>query len=479
MGVSFILAMFTSASTLRLAILGIAVGSLALLNTWDLPTYLIVAAAAIAFAEFLSHGGLGFMALMRAGVKTALVVVVGFVVFLPYHIAGETFYNSVESTTNTTVLWQFLAISGLFVFIIGAFAVDELTEGARGQFVALRRKFGRLYDVLDGEDDAPVSVGWLVAVILGALLLGLALTAAFTGVVGSTVPFVFALALLLAAVGVGVLLRDRPDGAQLGFVLMLALVSLSLVVGLDFLRVEGDIDRLNSIFKFYLQVWVMLGIASAYLLWRLFRTQRSFLARMPSVRQAWKVALAVLVLSAAIYPVLGTQDRLRDRFAGYVTPLTLNGVAFMEGTAYREHSGEVIDLAADYEGIRWLQENVEGSPVVLEAVTPSYRWGGRVAMYTGLPSVIGWQWHQEQQRAGYAYEVGERIHDVQTIYSTLDVGTALELMREYGVKYVYLGHLERIYFPEGMFKFEDGLGGALEKVFDNGETAIYRVVDEG
>ena len=462
---------------MRLAILGITVGSLALLNTWDLPTYLIVAAAAIAFAEFLAHGGLGFMVLLRAGVKTAFMVVVGLVAFLPYHLAGETFYNSVESTTNTTVLWQFLAISGLFVFIIGTFAVDELANGARWQFAALRRKFGSLCDLLDGDEGKTVSVGWLVAVITGALLVGLALTAAFTGVVGSTVPFVFALALLLAAVGVGVLLRDRPDGAQLGFVLMLSLVSLSLAVGLDFLRVEGDIDRLNSIFKFYLQVWVMLGIASAYLLWRLFYMQRSFLARMASVRQTWKVALAVLMLSAAVYPALGTQDRLRDRFAGYVTPLTLNGVAFMEGTAYRDHSGEVIDLAADYEGIEWLQQNVEGSPVVLEAVTPSYRWGGRVSMYTGLPSVIGWQWHQEQQRAGYAYVVGERTRDVQTIYSTLDVQTALELIREYGVRYVYLGHLERIYFPEGMFKFEDGLGGAMEKVFDNGETAIYRVDD--
>ena len=464
---------------LRLAILGVAVGSLALLNTWDLPTYVIVAAAAIAFAEFLAHGGLGAMVLIRAGVKTAFMVAVGLVAFLPYHIAGETFYNSVESTTNTTVLWQFLAISGLFVFIIGTFAVDELANGARGQFAALRRRFGRLYDVLDGGEGDAVSVGWLVAVIAGALLLGFALTAWFTGVVGSTVPFVFTLAVLLAAVGVGVLLRDRPDGAQLGFVLMLALVSLSLVVGLDFLRVEGDIDRLNSIFKFYLQVWVMLGIASAYLLWRLFRTQRSFLPRVAYIRQGWKVALVVLVLSAAIYPVLGTQDRLRDRFGGYVTPLTLNGVAFMEGVAFREHSGDLIYLAADYEGIRWLQQNVVGSPVVLEAVTPSYRWGGRVSMYTGLPSVIGWQWHQEQQRWGYAYEVGWRTRDVQTIYSTDDTELALEVMRKYGVRYVYLGHLERIYFPEGMEKFEDGLGGALEKVFDNGETAIYKVRDGG
>ena len=467
----------TGWGTLRLAILGVAVGSLAPLNTWDLPTYLIVAAASITFAEFLAHGGLGVMVLIRAGVKTVFMVVVAVIAFLPYHIAGETFYNSVESTTNTTVLWQFLAISGLFVFIIGTFAVDELADGARGQFAALRRRFGRLYDLLDGgEGDAP-SVGWLVAVIAGALLLGFALTAAFTGVVGSTVPFVFALAALLASVGVGVLLRDRPDGAQLGFVLMLAMVSLSLVAGLDFLRVEGDIDRLNSIFKFYLQVWVMLGIASAYLLWRLFRTHRSFLPRVAYIRQGWRVALVALVLCAAIYPVLGTQDRLRDRFGGYITPLTLNGVAFMEGVAFREHSGDLIYLAADYEGIRWLQQNVAGSPVVLEAVTPSYRWGGRVSMYTGLPSVIGWQWHQEQQRAGYAYEVGRRTRDVQTFYSTLDDKVALDLIRKYGVRYVYLGHLERIYFPEGMFKFEDGLGGALEKVFDNGETAIYRVRD--
>lgn len=471
-----------NSETLRLAILGVAVGALALLNTWDLPTYLIVAAAAILFAEFLAHGGMGLMTLMRAGVKTAFMATVGFAAFLPYHLAGETFYNSVVSTTNTTTLWQFLAISGLFVFIIGTFAVDELANGVRRHGIALWRRFGRVQSILDGEEgdgeeDAPVSVEWLVAVIIGALLLGVALTAAFTGVVGSTVPFVFALALLLAVVGIGILLRDRPDDAQLGFALILALASLSLVVGLDFLRVEGDIDRLNSIFKFYLQVWVMLGIASAYLLWRIFRTQRSFLPRIAPVRRAWLFALIALLFGAAIYPVLGTQDRLRDRFDGYVTPLTLNGVAFVEGVAYREHSGDAIDLAADYEGIRWLQLNVEGSPVVLEAVTPSYRWGGRVSMYTGLPSVIGWQWHQEQQRGEYGYEVGRRISDVESIYLTKDADEALDLLGQYGVEYVYLGHLERIYFPDGMDKFEDGMGGAMEKVFDNGNTAIYRVRD--
>ena len=333
--------------------------------------------------------------------------------------------------------------------------------------------------MLDGEDDAPVSVGWLVGVIVGALLVGLALTAWFTGVVGSTVPFVFALALLLAAVGIGVLLRDRPDGAQLGFALTLALVSLSLVIGLDFLRVEGDIDRLNSIFKFYLQVWVMLGIASAYLLWRLFYTQRSFLAA-HAVREAG-VEGGTCLAGAERGGVPGAGDA--GQAAGQVRGVCDAADAERRGVHGRDGVqgtfGGCDRPCRGLRGHRWLQQNVEGSPVVLEAVTPSYRWGGRVAMYTGLPSIIGWQWHQEQQRAGYAYEVGERTRDVQTIYSTLDVQTALELMREYGVEYVYLGHLERIYFPEGMFKFEDGLGGALERVFDNGETAIYRVSDGG
>ena len=461
----------------RLVFLGIAIGSLAPLNTWDLPTYLIVASAAILFAEFLAHGGLGLVVLVRAGVKSAFVAGVGFAAFLPYHLAGETFYNSLQATTNTTTLWQFLAISGLFVFIVGTFAVDELADGARSRSAALWRKLARLRAVIDGDDGESVSVVWLIGLIAGALLVGLALTAAFTGVAGSAVPFVVALAILVAVASVGVLLRDRPDIAQLGFALILALVSFCLVIGLDFFRVEGDIDRLNSIFKFYLQVWVMLGIASAYLLWRLFRIRRSFLPRIALVRRAWLGALAILIISASIYPVMGTRDRLRDRFEGNVTPLTLDGAAFIEASQYHEQAGNIVDLAADYEGILWLNHNVEGAPVVLEAVTPSYRWGGRVSVYTGLPSVIGWQWHQEQQRLGYRRNVPLRINDVETIYQTQDDQRALALMRKYGVEYIYLGQLERIYFPGGMSKFDDALGGALEKVFDNGKTAIYRLKD--
>jgi uncharacterized membrane protein len=179
-----------------------------------------------------------------------------------------------------------------------------------------------------------------------------------------------------------------------------------------------------------------------------------------------------------VYPALGTKDRLRDRFYDQILPLTLDGVAYAENVIYSDQKGN-IDLAVDFEGIRWLQNNVEGSPIVLEGLTPTYRWGSRVSIYTGLPSVVGWQWHQQQQRGDYAWAVDSRIEDVNKIYSTIDSTMAMRLIRKYNVKYVYVGQVERLYYPSaGLLKFDSSLSDALEEVFQNAEVTIYRVRDE-
>ena len=117
-----------------------------------------------------------------------------------------------------------------------------------------------------------------------------------------------------------------------------------------------------------------------------------------------------------------------------------------------------------------------GSPVVLEGVTPTYRWGSRVSVYTGLPTVIGWQWHQEQQRWAYRWAVGDRILDVERVYTTIDGDEALSLLRTYGVEYVYVGRLEHLYYPgPGLDKFDGAMADDLEEVYRNPEVSIYRV----
>ena len=442
-----------------LSLLGLAVGSLRAINTWDVPVYMLLAAAAVLLAAYFRNGGLSLQVLLESGAKTAVVVAVGFLAFLPYHASTETFFTSVEPTTNQTVLWQFLLIHGLFVFIVASHLLLDL-----------RRYWQPLWQRMWSR--AGTSRARLVPLGIAVLLAAYLAFSFLTGVTGSTIPFALLLLVVAAASGMKRLASRSPDTRQVAFATLLVCAALGVVIGLDIFRVEGDIDRMNSVFKLYLQVWVLLALASAYLAWRILRT--GVVERTMSVpwARAWGWALALLVLAAAVYPVLGTQDRLRTRFE--VLPLTLDGMAYMRAAEYNDPNG-TIDLSADYDAIRWLQANVQGSPVVLEGLTPNYRWGGRISIYTGLPSVVGWRWHQEQQRWGYRRAVGERARDVNRIYATRDPSEALDLMRKYNVEYVYLGRLERLYYPAaGLAKFEQDMAHALEQVYSTDQVSIYR-----
>jgi uncharacterized membrane protein len=70
-------------------------------------------------------------------------------------------------------------------------------------------------------------------------------------------------------------------------------------------------------------------------------------------------------------------------------------MAFMRQAVYPDEHGPM-ELRWDYEAIRWLQAHVVGSPAIGEGVTPFYRRGGRYSVYTGLPAVAGWDWHERQ-----------------------------------------------------------------------------------
>ena len=474
---------WSPAQLCRIAVLGLVVGALRLLNTWDYPTYLLLGMGAIALGEYLAQGGLSLSMLFRTALKSVLVFSVGYVAFLPYHLNYEAFFTGIESTTNNTALLQFLAIHGLFIFIIGSFCIWELRPVAARAWGKARRLTVLSDASGNGSGSVPVverlqfGAGTLLALIVALVLVGYGLTALTSGFNWSTVLVVGILIALTAAVGIRVLGEGGRDAPAPAFVCLMALTALSVVVGLDFIRVEGDIDRMNSVFKFYLQVWVLLALASAYMVWRILNSKISSGARRWTVRYVWAAVLAALLIGSAIYPVFGTQDRLRDRFEGNVTPLTLDGLAFVEGSVYRDLKGR-IDMERDFEGIRWLRDNVQGSPVVLEANTPTYRWGGRVSIHTGLPSVVGWKWHQEQQRWGYRDMVQPRIRDVDRIYSTSDVSQAMSLLDRYGVKYVYLGQVEKLYYPaDGIAKFEAGLAPRLRTVFETEHVTIYEVLN--
>jgi uncharacterized membrane protein len=276
-------------------------------------------------------------------------------------------------------------------------------------------------------------------------------------------------------------------------------MALLLSAGVEIAVLNPDIGRQNTVFKFYLQIWILLALASSFSLWYLaaalaphwdsFRQRLGASLDRPwaSVpRLAFAVASLVLLLAVLVYPIQATRWRVRidDRFPdasrqGEVLVAaggtTNNGLAFMQKAVYPEEKGPV-ELKYDYDAIMWLRNEVVGSPTIMEGNTPLYRWGSRISIYTGLPAVLGWDWHQTQQRGRFAYLVQERLQDVNTFYSTPDPTAAEAILQKYGVSYVIVGQVERLYYPaEGIAKFDSMAGHSLEPVYSNPQTVIYHV----
>jgi uncharacterized membrane protein len=258
------------------------------------------------------------------------------------------------------------------------------------------------------------------------------------------------------------------------FIVFLA-VALTLIV--EIVVLKGDISRMNTTFKFYLQVWMLLGISAAVALgWLADRLQhwRGWGAR------AWKGFMGVLVAASFFYVLTATPNKMSDRWTQPEGP-GLNGNDYMR---VAEYGIPPYKLKWDYGAIQWLQDNVKGTPVVAEAGSgllnvPLYQWGSRVSINTGLPTIIGWDWHQRQQRSIMpGWVVDRRLQDVASLYQTVDKNVAQEVVQRYNVKYIVLGDLERAtYAPEGLAKFDQMVAdGLLRVAYQNEGTTIYEVV---
>ncbi len=459
-----------------IALLALIVGSLRALNSWDYPPFLLLGLTAIAIGERRAEGGLA-RATGRVAAKGALFVGLSFLFFQPFLANYDTPVSGLVSSPETTPLHQYLAHFGLFLFVIGVWLAYQLVRTLRltplGRFAtadaaALRQRYA----------EAPaLSQVWLSAALGWTLLLA---TLAFVLVQRDlpTVAFLAPVLLLVFYLALREFRRPRADGALRLFLLALLALALGLSIGVEVVTINGDIQRMNTVFKFYIHIWLLCALISAFAVWylgtMLLGAPRA--VRTPSLRAARSAAaatLAVLVLGALVYPAFATPPRLRDRFVAL--PRTLDGTAFMAKTVYQDPKGQ-IPLFDDRRGIEWLRENVEGTPAIVEGRTDLYRWGGRFSIYTGLPTVLGWDWHQTQQRGKLAGMVSQRAEQVDAFYKDPNPDQALRFLRRYDVRYVIVGQVERLYYPgAGLQKFQSGLNGALEVAYENPSLTIYRV----
>ncbi len=456
----------------HLLLLALAVGSLRAINTWDYPTQLLVGGGAVFIGEFARSGRVSPLMLLRVATQAAVLFLLTALLFAPFINGYRSFADGVFFSNWQTPIYAYLGIHAIFVFLALTFLVSQ-SRSLLAPFLRYAAGLTGGRGMRGYAEELAADPGRSLRLTFAAgIPLITVITLALSGY--ATAAFIF---VLLVATGMlawqWASSGDETFGAYAAAMLFLALL---IGVMVDLVTIKGDIARMNTVFKFYLQAWILMGIASAYLLWRMDFGRAVFRGRrLP--HGIWLGALAILVVAGSMYTVGGTRDRLRDRFE--VLPMTLNGMAYMESASYSFDRGAAReDLKGEYDAIQWLRSGaVQGSPVVLEGHGELYRsLHTRIAIYTGLPTVIGWDNHQSQQR-GYGPTIQDRLADVQRIYSTTNTGDALRLLRKYEVEYIYVGDIERHYYPErGLDKFRRMVGAELELAYSNPTVEIYRVV---
>ena len=449
-----------------IALGALAAGALWPTNSWDYPIYLLVGIAAIVIGAL--HSGRDSLnarsALQLIGKSLPAIALFGLLTrafYIPYLENYGSAYNTIEPwTTDRTPLDVYLTIYGLFLVPIVSYFIAGVWRNIR---LASDRSIA----------------GW----VTGFLAIALTLILVFMGVKIALIAVPLAALAFLAAIMPG-----TSGQTRILWLLMSGAFMLTLFVELFTLR--GDIGRMNTLFKFYIQAWLILGVASAVVVVWVFERLAEFIAENGRVRvltaavfrPVYTLALACVVFLAALYPAFAIPAKMNDRYVSSA-PAGLDGMVYMVKAMRTEGNGDrqnTFPLFDDYLAIKWMQDNVKGSPTIIEGTTGGdlYRWGNRFSIYTGLPTVIGWQWHERQQRAALSDQiVYNRDNDVSTFYSTTDIQKALTLIRRYNARYIILGQLERSYYdPAGLAKFQQMVdNGFLRIAYRDAGTTVYAV----
>ena len=459
------------------AALGFCVGALQATNSWDYPTYAVLTAVGVLVVAVYQSQSLrwsrrwwyvlGSVAVWYAALKAL------WLPFTTYLATGS--YDSLQFVISEPhiTLREFFVLYGLWFWILVpfVFVLIQRLWGTKGLLVTLAA-WGLWFVAAWSIAPAITMPGPAPAEGIGQLIWKLR-----TAVITEPLRQRSALLLLILpwTIIAGTLLaqalrrRVRPRE-----VLPLAWLTaaLGLLIFLEIVVLPGA-GRMNVVFKFGYQVWTFFAVAAATVLPTMF-TRAPHQRALPAWRIGWSTVALLLLLGSLVYPATATPAKVSDRYVPDA-PRGLDGMAWMDGATWDENGP--FGLNADALAIRWLRQNVAGTPVLLEGVTSPYRWNTRIATWTGLPTIIGWDGHQAQQRAPtQALPIVDRRKDfVREIYTTPDPQRAQELLDLYGVGLIYVGPLERNVYAGGNIAVFDQLAqqGVWQVIFERDDVRIY------
>lgn len=448
----------------NLSCTALVLGCLFTMNGWDYPTYMGLTLVCIIGQQWFAHREeFSVSLLLDILVAGASLIALSLVFYLPFYL---TFVSPAQgigliSAQSRSLLSDELLIFGLFAFVFFSLLLmstikQPLFVRSQDDTLATPPEFTGRFMLL----------AYLIPWILSLLILVLVPNSA-TFVVGSN----------FAILGAALMCYHCRDRAQ-AFVLLLGATSFALIAGCEvfFLKdvfVTSNLNRMNTVFKFYFQAWVLLSVACSAGLFLILDGFRSVSKNSPflfqivrGVRLCWSLILLGLVLASMVYPLTAPYERYASD-DGTFSPTyqgSINSLGWLGSLANLERRNSLDGLeylkncrpldcpyansVGDYLAIRWLNANIQGDPVIVEAMGDDYSFYGRVSAFTGLPTLMGWQGHEQQWRLTWLNnnandaEYQRRGPDIGKIYTSPDPHVVLSLMARYKAQYLYVGPLE-------------------------------------
>ncbi len=455
-----------------LAVAAVALGGMAFLNTWDFPIYVGLFAAAYAARQARWEG---WRAQLGAFFGLGLALgVAGAFLYLPFYVgfssqAGGILPNLLNPTRGAHLWVMFGPLLVPLFLWLGVLGWQSQREGRASLPLAAVGALtfaGALFAVA-------FLLGWLIAHtppttprlaqaapaflgINGAASWSELAAAAFRRHFGSPWGTLTLVALLALASGLLVgkpapTRRTRPVRRTAdGFPLLLVIFGALLVLAPNFVYLRDQFGtRMNTVFKFYYQGWLLWGLAAAYAAGWLARRRASW---QPWAQAAWVAALML----GLVYPALALPNRANGLKPA--SEWTLNaGTHIARG------------MPDEWAAMQWLGQAPLGA--LAEAVGGSYSQYARISTYSGQPAVLGWPGHESQWRGGGALFAG-REEAIARLYTTPSWQEAADIIAQYHIRYIVIAPLERNTYAVQEAKFRNH----LPVIFRQGAVTIYEVV---
>ncbi len=434
-------------------IYGWILGSLVFLNAWDFPIYLGLFILVYALRKRIHGLVLEWRELVLA---FGSLVATGVITYLPFYLAFSSQASGfLPNFYNPTRFSQYLLMFGLFA-LSSLFALIIIYRRIRVHTKTIILSIGLSF--------LTPALFIVVSYLAGFYIPGLhdfVANTSFPVDLGQIIRFrmntpgtwLF-VGTVLGLFGAYLWKGTSPASERhLVFIASLFLMGFALTYAVEFVFIRDLFaNRMNTVFKFYYQAWVMMSIASGYTFYTLWTRGK------PLFRITSHILMSVFLLAGLLYPAFAIPAKARH----------FQDIPALDGERYLRLYDQ-----DEYRVIEWLRQNTKPYAVLVESSGGSYSDSDLISAFSGRPTLLGWDFHEIQWRGADFDEIDKRKSLLETIYHNKNDGQIAAAVKRIGIRYLIIGPREKRLYGISKAKQRMFLR-SWKPVFESGEYTIYQ-----